>query len=345
MYVCILKSKRAEWVALSELDDKHRDAVQVILELIPAPAVEGGSVSTSAFNVLTTTGRTTAGEFLSKELDLAVDARLLPKTKQVLVAARVAAKLCKAGYNASPSVSVSAILGEAASLPELADAKVVVVRVPMLSVSTAQATQAVKDLRKTIGKKAKLRVVLDAEDFAGNIDDDDLIKAAASLTVAIKASGQPNQIAFAGGSFPQSLMGIPQGRKEIERREWRIWNKLRSKPNCGDVLYGDYTVTHPKPTKLEVDPRLLKPSPAIRYAIDGAWTLYKGVRPKKGVGFGQYKALCQLLIGSKDYYGEPFSFGDKMYTHHADEKTTNGSPQTWRRDATSHHIVQTLEEL
>jgi hypothetical protein len=341
MYVCILKSKRAEWVALSELDDAHRKAVQVVLEMIPSPAVEGQTLSTRAFNDLTAK----ACDYLGTDLDVSVDARWLSKKQQVLVAARVAAKLCKAGYNASASVSVPAILQETNSLPLLAECGVVTVRVPFLTVSNAQAIQAVKDLRKVIGGKCRLRVILDAEEFAENIDEKGLIEAAALLAVTIRSSAHINQVAFAGGSFPQNLMGIPQGRNEIDRREWRIWNKLRGKQNCGDVLFGDYTVTHPKLPTVTVDPKLLKPSPAIRYAIDGKWALYKGARPKKGVGFVQYKALCEVLIQSDDYYGESFSFGDQKYTYHADKTTSNGSPQTWRRDATSHHMVQTLEEL
>ena len=55
----------------------------------------------------------------------------------------------------------------------------------------------------------------------------------------------------------------------------------------------------------------------------------------------QYRDLCQLLMGDADYSGPTFSFGDGHYEKVATGPAgkNNGNPSSWRRDATSHHLV------
>jgi Beta protein len=94
----------------------------------------------------------------------------------------------------------------------------------------------------------------------------------------------------------------------------------------------------------ELDPKMMNPSVAIRYAADGFWRLFKAGGFKKGKP-DQYKNLSILLLGDPVYSGAAFSYGDECYDKTANAKLGNGNPSSWRRDATNHHLVLTATAL
>jgi hypothetical protein len=146
-----------------------------------------------------------------------------------------------------------------------------------------------------------------------------------------------------GGSFPVDLIGYKQGAHDIARVEWKIWELVIAKDDYEDILFSDYAVTNPGPLP-DIDPIQVNPSVAIRYAADGFWRLYKAGGFKRGKP-NQYRGLCNLLILDPIYSGAPFSFGDKCYDEAAHGVKGNGNPSSWRRDATSHHLVFTRSKL
>ncbi len=150
-------------------------------------------------------------------------------------------------------------------------------------------------------------------------------------------------VTIGGGSFPMFLMGIRQGITDIPRVEWKVWEFLRASRSYHGLRYADYTVTNPAPLPY-IDGKVVNPAIAIRYAANGFWRLFKGRGFKSGVS-GEYRNLCKLLTKDPIYSGEDFSYGDNRYFLAASGGDKNGIPMTWRRDATSHHIVFTSTAL
>ena len=111
-------------------------------------------------------------------------------------------------------------------------------------------------------------------------------------------------------------------------------------------MFGDYGVTNPEPLE-DIDPTKMNPAAAIRYTLKSEWWVLRGagVRTKGKGGMGQYNDLCRLLIKSPDYSGQTFSYGDHRYYEHAQPGASSGNLTTWRRDATSHHVVFTVRQL
>jgi hypothetical protein len=94
-----------------------------------------------------------------------------------------------------------------------------------------------------------------------------------------------------------------------------------------------------------MDATKMNPSIAIRYATNDSWKLYKGRGFKSGVP-GEYRSLCKLLIlDTKVYSGENFSYGDSQYKGATSSSEKNGNPSSWRKEATNHHIALTRSSL
>lgn len=150
-------------------------------------------------------------------------------------------------------------------------------------------------------------------------------------------------ITVGGGSFPVNLMGFKQGATDVPRVEWRVWGLLLETQKYLHLSYADYAVTNPAPLP-DIDSSKMNPSVAIRYAADGFWRVYKARGFKKGPP-DQYRNLCKLLISDVIYSGEDKSYGDRQYKSAAEGKVGNGNPSSWRKDATSHHVVLTAKSL
>lgn len=201
-------------------------------------------------------------------------------------------------------------------------------------------------LRKACGRHTLLYAVIDLGSI-GEIDLRALAGMAHPFVRDIHASGLVHQVAVAGGSFPYSLAGIPVGAaNNLLRKELEVWKLVRTHPGCAEVAFGDYSVTSPKPLE-DLNPWEMNPAAAIRYTLKNHWWLLRGsgIKTKGAGGMAQYNSLCKLLIGHANYVGNTFSFGDSRYDYHARPGSTPGSLMTWRRDATSHHLVYTVRQL
>lgn len=201
-------------------------------------------------------------------------------------------------------------------------------------------------LRKACGKTTLLYAVVDLEAI-GEIELAALARMAHPYAKDIQASELVQQVAVAGGSFPYSLAGLAIGAGNmLVRKELEVWKQVRGLAGSSEVAFGDYGVTNPRPLE-DIDPQTMNPAAAIRYTLKGNWWLLRGagIKTKGSGGMGQYNNLCQLLVANANYCGNTFSYGDGRYDHHAKPGSTSGNMTTWRRDATSHHLVYTVRQL
>lgn len=148
---------------------------------------------------------------------------------------------------------------------------------------------------------------------------------------------------LAGTGFPDSLAGLPALRtSKVNRAEWHLWWDLKARGLKRQPMFGDYGISSPAPS--EVDPRVMKPSAAIRYTAGGEWMIVKG-RNLKDYGYLQFHDVCRAVVASKAYSGGAFSWGDRYISDCARRLTGTGNLTTWRKVGTSHHVTFVVRQL
>ncbi len=336
-YYPILKWKKGEQDAVRYLDAADQRRMLPILEVI---ADAGADVRAKLGKQL----QAARGE----ALPFGIDGRNLWEAgtgfKPLL---KLCAGLLKDGLRAYPVINATDLIANTSNLALLEDFDVVVLRLRLHLISLAAALQMIEDVRNALGRTAQIHVIYDFGPI-GDAAELSLRGFAEPFVRETLAAGHATRVATSGGSFPLTLTGIPLGVKnKLRRKEWHVWRDLRAQPGCADVRFGDFAVTNPEPLEIK-DPTAMNPSAAIRYALEGDWWLLRGngVKSRGKGGFGQYNTLCKLLVASADYLGAGFSYGDARYDFYA---TTSGAESgnltTWRRDATNHHLVQTVRRL
>lgn len=188
----------------------------------------------------------------------------------------------------------------------------------------------------------RIHLLVDQSSMVGRNVTDCVAQVKPYLDVALTAGC--TSLTLAGGSFPVNLVGIPQGVTNLPRVEWKAWETVVAEEKYKDVIFADYAVTNPD-LGPEIDPRQMNASITIRYAGKDSWRLYKGRGFKSKVP-GEYRNLCRLLVSDGIFSGEKFSYGDGQYHQKASTgNEKNGNPASWRKEATSHHIVLTASCL
>lgn len=148
-----------------------------------------------------------------------------------------------------------------------------------------------------------------------------------------------------GTSFPPSLSGVKSGVSIIPRNEWRLYKDLFQRFKRSNIripTFGDYVISHPE--VLDLDMKYVKPKANIRYTINDGWLIARGDNVRD-YGLGQHKALCDLVIKSKEYCGVSFSEADKYIYDCAQGKASTGNMSTWRWVGTNHHLEMIARDL
>jgi len=330
-YYPILKWKAGERTAVQQLIARDREAMLPILEL---QNVAGGLTPK---HVIATLDKAKIGAW-----PVGLDLRLVHAPVVLANLAKLCDAVEKAGHIVYPVVQAPDLFAQLTNVAALRGVSGVVLRLRLQMITLAGTLAAIDTVRKAIGKSVPLHVVYDFGSI-GEVDTASLVGFAEPFVRDTLTQGQ-STVAIAGGSFPLSLAGFPVGNNVLTRHEWHLWQQLRAKHGCADVRFGDYNVTNPEPLADDLDPRAMNPAAAIRYALDGQWWLLRG-RGAKTSGYDQYNTLCRVLVADARYAGQTFSYGDDRYHHHAQPDSSTGNFMTWRRDAASHHLVQTVRRL
>lgn len=332
-YYPILKWKRGEQQAVHHLDPTDRAHMFPIIEVVGAPIT--GLLGALAPSL-------TLGH--AHQFPTGIDLKYLyPAGVPIGALARWCVSAQKAGFDVHPVINAPDLFHQLGQVSSLAGCSRVVLRLRLATLMLTATLQAIEHVRKAVGKKAELHVVLDFGPV-GEVDPAALAAYATPHVQGVLAQGLVNYVAIAGGSFPLTLTGIPVGVNNfLPRREWAAWQAIRSQLGCDPLRFGDYNVTNPEPQEV-TDPSTLNPSAAIRYALDGEWWLLRA-RSAKQLGYHQYNTLCRVLVTDPRYFGQTYSYGDGRYHHHAQPNASSGNFTTWRRDAASHHLVQTVRRL
>lgn len=161
-------------------------------------------------------------------------------------------------------------------------------------------------------------------------------------------------LTVASSSFPVNMAEVAQNSiVEFERREWTAWTFLRSKRKTLVRMptFGDYAISHPG--LVEVDPRIMRMSPNIRYTAELNYVVAKGEaysrkkdRTKKSgiAASDQYPKLAKMIMNHGSWAGKKFSWGDK-FIEACSRRACVGSPTNWRAVGTSHHIACVVRQI
>lgn len=348
-YLPILKWKRGEQFALRELTAAQWYGVTPLIELQPIDAAPDSAALRSALPEYLNKVAEQIEKSIPEDGQVFVDTHLVspsyarPANLLIVVCDQLRRKTKRLIY---PVVGTAAMASIGALTPQLREfiqkLATVLLRLRSDQIESSQIQPLVADLVGVGIKKRNIHLLIDQYSLVSREPLGCVSSIKPYLTEAIAASCA--SVTLGGGSFPMTLAGIKAGAKNIPRVEWNAWKLIVASGEFPQLRYADYTVTNPAPLP-DIDPKTVNPSITIRYATNDHWHLLKG-KGFKGAPPGEYRSLCKLLVTNGAVYsGKDFSFGDGKYFAAASGGVKNGIPWTWRREATSHHIVFTASSL
>ena len=343
-YMPLLKWKQGERLALKNLASSQWESIVPLIELQPIVAApDRDSLRSALPNYLAKIAKEMA-QAIPNDKPLVIDVRHVAPgyPGQLGLLKTVCAQLEKvAKRRVFPVLSEAVVSRHAADLSVIDGFDEYVLRIQTPLIKAAQVQAVVKQVVGSGIAKGRLHVVVDQYSIVNEDPKARLAMVRPYIDEALAAACASTTVV--GGSFPANLIGFKQGMQDLPRVEWAVWRALKKSPSHASLRYGDYTVSNPAPVP-DMDPKMVNPSVAIRYAAPDHWRLFKAGGFKKGKP-NQYQNLCVLLLGDSVYCGAAFSFGDDCYDKAANAKLGNGNPSSWRRDATSHHLVLTASTL
>ena len=155
---------------------------------------------------------------------------------------------------------------------------------------------------------------------------------------------------FASGAFPEDLSECKRDETTLlPRFDWQNWlhysnaKKLKRNPT-----FADYTIRNPIFYELL---QYYNPTTSIKYSLENDWLVMKGrVREPE-----LYLANAKLLVEDTDYfYGDNFSWGDKniaqkakYYHQYVKNRAAKGTGRTedWIAWGMNHHLTSVVDQI
>lgn len=153
-------------------------------------------------------------------------------------------------------------------------------------------------------------------------------------------------LTLVAGSFPENLSRFAVGSHVVERHEWAVWLANRSVASR-PVSYGDYATIHPVPVEEGLDPRTMNPTASVRYTFEDTWLLLRGqgTRSRGSQGFAQFLGHADTIVAMPHYRSEHYSFGDGKIMRIHRRAEGQGNLETWVTIGVNHHIVEIVGQL
>ena len=342
-YVPVLKVKRGEKKALTELSPAVKDRMTPLLEIVervPSKAPTVGQHLNTAFAKLAGSVAPFSRCFL--------DAREIEPDGEA-AAAEVFERAAADGITYTPVTGLTRSADVAPALQHRAnglalrltreefEAGQIALRLPGF-VDQHQLNPGEIDLIVDLGAVDEMiapGVHALAEAFLSEVPDHSVWR---TLTVSACA-------------FPLSLGGVdPHSHDLVERAEWLAWRqglyeRRQSLPRL--PTYSDCAIQHPAGVE-GFDPRFMAVSAAIRYTLDEDWLLIKGESSRRTLPSVQFPQLAmQLVYGHlrQHFAGSQHCAGCTSIKAAADGAPKMGSAEVWRRFGTIHHITRVVTAL
>ncbi|MBV7268692.1 beta family protein [Winogradskyella luteola] len=149
-------------------------------------------------------------------------------------------------------------------------------------------------------------------------------------------------IVVSSSSFPENLSDfeVSPPERRIKRYELDSWNLILKDKELQNVKYGDYGLK----SALFLDVSFAG-TISLKYSCNDEYIIYRGVLTgNHELGHRQYIKHCQNLVSNPSYSGRDFSWGDLKYYEislqdYEDEKSKSGNTTNWVQFSQNHHIT------
>ena len=196
------------------------------------------------------------------------------------------------------------------------------------------------------------RLGLAAEDIDVVIDygasEGRLVEAAAvAEVIAVNSLGAFRSVTLGGGAFPD-LQGVARGVTTHPRTDWALWRSVIARLAGDKHEVPDYTdrlILRAESIELQIDPRFLSISAALRYTTEEDWLFAKGELFKgpgdKSKGGNALKSPLATLVAHPDYATPIRTQADDWIEAVVHGTATPGNPGKWREWGTVRHFEVT----
>jgi hypothetical protein len=153
-------------------------------------------------------------------------------------------------------------------------------------------------------------------------------------------------LTLAGGAFPQNLSAFDRGFSAIDRYDWELWQSITtwaSQKHLRIPTFGDYAIQSAGEIE-DVDPRVMRMSASLRYALADTWLIVKG-RNVKDHTYEEFRRVCQGLLQRAEFKGAAHCPGDMQLDRCGQGVVSTGNATTWRRAGTTHHITVVVDQI
>ncbi|QYM91249.1 beta family protein [Dickeya zeae] len=355
-YVPILKTKRAEFSAITQLASQVKSSIAPIFEIEPVPLDPDTDVPEKTYNsLLDGFGR----KLLSSCTDiniiyidgLLIDERFIDPVDYPPMANAVN-QARTAGLHVIPVSSPTRTTSYLNQIDSLIQNEVCL-RLTMTDLANPQLVSGyITRLRIPY---ENIDVVIDLRDTISNgaFESGQSYMLALGLINNLTNLNKFRRVILSAGSFPVDLSEISVGVYSQPRFEWLLWQQLyRSNDLERKIIYSDYGVQHPDYTRLAT--RFPSVSASVRYTGNDDFWVFRG-KSANQYGYDQYGSHSQSIVSHPEYSGQQFSAGDQdifnyasVYASHIQSPSPNnkfGSPEVWRRIGQNHHITKVVEQL
>lgn len=346
-YMPVLKWKRGEVLAISELAGDVKGHLSPVIEIPPLPYNFETEAAAKSIDEHLSSIRKTVEQALGGVQQVFVDCRLLSRDARMVDDQVPLAYLLAQmqGMNVHPCIGVNdgdysgEDLAAAKEHAASQDGEVLI----RMSPSIRFRKQIDTLLENLEVQPQKCHLLIDC----GSIQEDGVeqtVVAAHSSLLSVPQLDAWQSVAMVGGGFPQYLGGVPPGRSELPRLERQVWIQLIEALGDGQrkPIYSDYGVSSRDIE--ELDPRMISVSANIRYTHREAFYVFKGQSLRRA-SYEQFRDLSRAVLNSDLYCGETFSWGDRYIKDCAAGVVSTGNTMTWRKVATNHHITFVVRQL
>lgn len=340
-YVPILKWKRGEQRALSEITPQTKNGLTPLIELVPLqrdldtgdPKETLEDYTNASVDALVTGWGTSELFFLDcREIADEVTNRGTTGPDEVFD------KCSTAGLKFIPVIGLQRSAIEIASALQYRT-RGICLRLTTDDLRPSLATDLQVFLRTNRLNNSEVDINMDFGALE-NLNDRLFEMTVRNLLTSIPNLGQWRTLTLTASAFPEH-MGVIQTHStgRVSRTEWLVWSRLYSVRTQLPRLpnFGDYVIQYPLLPVL--DYRIVQPSANIRYTLDDSWLFLKAASFKRHGGT-QFIQLAQMLVNMPDYYGSTHCAGCRLIDDIQQGAATPGNLETWRRIGTTHHSLR-----
>ena len=364
-YTPILKWKKAEGIALRELSNNQKDAVQPLLEFIRATkqVKENGkkvTVNVSDSELVNELSSSIPQDILLSWGDgrpFYADFTLLAPTKvKVEFSAAFIRKSSILFLKPIPVINVNADSAEyikhIISLSKQYLNSEICVRFSKADLDSSNLLETVlRVFREEYGlMPSDISILIDLKE---DTSEKTYIKALNALDKIGVLDSYKNVI-VASGAFPEDMGKITEDNNRLKRIDWNNWlNKRNGEHGLSRYpAYADYTIRHP----IYNEPAMLHRATAtIKYTLPDEWWFFKGKYE-----YNACLANASVLRKLNEFFGRDFSFGDKYiddkglyFQEYIIEFNKNpnkkiggtGNATSWICAGINHHIAVAVGQL